>query len=319
MHVLVTGGAGFIGSHLVDALVARGDNVTVLDDLNTGFRENVAAQATLVVGSVADENLVRDVVHDCNLVFHVAAHKAVLRSVERPLETDMANVHGTLTLLKASLDAGVQRFVYSSSSSVYGGADIVPTPETAPLVPRSPYAVTKLAAEHYCRVFTELYGLETVALRYFNVYGPRQRPDATYAAVIPLFARALLQGVRPIVHGDGMQSRDFTYISDVVAANLCGAAAPAEAAGGAYNIAAGATWTLLDILHSLGEELGVVPDPEFTEPRAGDVRRSMADATAARRDLGFECEVELDEGLQRTVAWLRALTDPNVSASAGGD
>jgi UDP-glucose 4-epimerase len=307
MKALVTGGAGFIGSHIVDALIARGDDVVVLDDLNTGFRANVHADAQLVEGSVADEDLVRNLVAGCDVVFHQAAHKAVLRSVEHPLPTDTANTHGTLTILKASLDAGVRRVVHASSSSIYGGADLVPTPESAPVAPRSPYAVTKLAAEHYCRVFFELYGLETVALRYFNVYGPRQRPDATYAAVIPLFVDALLHGRPPVVHGDGLQSRDFTYITDVVAANLAAASAPADAcAGKAYNIAGGASWTLLDILAILGQLLEVDPVPEFTEPRAGDVRRSQADAGAAARDLGFTCVVPMEDGLARTVAWLRA-------------
>jgi UDP-glucose 4-epimerase len=308
MRTLVTGGAGFIGSHLVDALVARGDEVIVLDDLNTGFRANVHSQARFVEGSVADENLVREVVTGCDVVFHQAAHKAVLRSVEQPLPTDLANTHGTLTLLKAALDAGVGRVVHASSSSVYGGAAMVPTPEDAPLVPRSPYAVTKLAAEHYCRVFTELYDLETVALRYFNVYGPRQRPDATYAAVIPLFVDALLHGRPPTVHGDGLQSRDFTYISDVVEANLAAAAAPADrCAGRVYNIAGGASWTLLDILGILGRLLEVEPRPVFTDPRPGDVRQSCADPAAAARDLGFECVVPMEDGLARTIAWLRSL------------
>jgi nucleoside-diphosphate-sugar epimerase len=174
--------------------------------------------------------------------------------------------------------------------------------------PRSPYAVSKLAAEEYCRVFTELYGLETVALRYFNVYGPRQRPDATYAAVIPLFVAALLRDTAPEVHGDGLQSRDFTYISDVVAANLAAAAAPGDACSGrAYNIAPGASASLLDILAVLGEILGVVPAPHFAASRAGDVRHSLADTTAAARDLAFRCTVGLDDGLARTVAWLRDL------------
>jgi UDP-glucose 4-epimerase len=308
MRTLVTGGAGFIGSHLVDALVARGDQVVVLDDLSTGFAANINAGATLVEGSVADEDAVSRAVAGCEVVFHEAAHKAVLRSVERPLTTDTANTHGTLTVLKAAADAGVRRVVHASSSSVYGGATTVPTPESEPLVPRSPYAVTKLAAEHYCRVFAELYGLETVALRYFNVYGPRQRPDATYAAVIPLFVDALLHGRGVEVHGDGLQSRDFTYIDDVVVANLAAASAPAESASGnAYNIAAGKSASLLDILGILGELLGVTPSPRFVAPRAGDVRRSQADASAAARDLGFECTISLDDGLRRTIDWLRAL------------
>src|SRR5262245_25598 len=308
MQALVTGGAGFIGSHIVDALVARGDDVVVLDDLSTGFAANVHPSATLVEGSVADEATVTRAVAGCEVVFHQAAHKAVLRSVERPLTTDTANTHGTLTMLKASSDAGVRRFVHASSSSVYGGAAVVPTPESAPLVPRSPYAVTKLAAEHYCRVFAELYGLETVALRYFNVFGPRQRPDATYAAVIPLFVDALLHGRAPEVHGDGLQSRDFTYISDAVGANLAAAAAPGEVCSGrVYNIAPGSAASLLDILASLGALLGVTPEPTFVAPRAGDVRHSLADSTAAERDLGYRCSVSLDDGLARTVEWLRTL------------
>jgi UDP-glucose 4-epimerase len=232
----------------------------------------------------------------------------VLRSVERPLITDTINTHGTLTVLKAALDAGVGRVVHASSSSVYGGAATLPTVESEPLNPRSPYAVSKLAAEHYCRIFSELYGLETVALRYFNVYGARQRPDATYAAVIPLFVDALLRGRRPVVHGDGLQSRDFTYISDVVAANLAAASAPADrCAGHAYNIAGGASSTLLDVLGVLGDLLGVVPDPEFVDPRAGDVRDSRADASAAARDLDFRTRVGLADGLRLTVDWLRSL------------
>ena len=307
MRALVTGGAGFIGSHIVDALLVRGDEVVVLDDLNTGFRDNVDARARLVVGSVADEAAVRDAIDGCQLVFHQAAHKAVLRSIEQPLPTDTVNTHGTLTILQAALDAGVRRVVHASSSSVYGGATKLPTPEDELMAPRSPYAVSKLAAEHYCRVYTELHGLETIALRYFNVYGPRQRPDATYAAVIPLFVAALLAGEPPEVHGDGLQSRDFTYISDVVDANLAAAAAPSAAAGHVYNIAGGASWTLLDILETLGKLLGVDPQPAFREPRAGDVRHSRADASNAARDLGFECRVDLQVGLARTVEWLRSL------------
>jgi UDP-glucose 4-epimerase len=308
MKALVTGGAGFIGSHIVDALLARGDEVVVLDDLNTGFRHNVDERARLLIGSVADEYVVREAIEGCQVVFHQAAHKAVLRSIERPLPTDTVNTHGTLTMLQGALDAGVERFVHASSSSIYGGAAPLPTPEDAPAMPRSPYAVSKLAAEHYCRVYAELHGLDTVALRYFNVYGPRQRPDATYAAVIPLFVDALLRGRRPVVHGDGLQSRDFTFVSDVVAANLAAASAPADrCAGHAYNIAGGASSTLLDILAILGDLLGVVPDPEFAEPRAGDVRHSRADASAAARDLEFRTRVGLADGLRLTVDWLRSL------------
>jgi UDP-glucose 4-epimerase len=304
----VTGGAGFIGSHIVDALLSDGHEVVVLDDFSTGDPANVAPAAKVVQGSIVDEETVRSAMAGCELVFHEAALKAVLRSVDHPLPTDHANTHGTLTILQIARETGVRRVVHASSSSVYGGAAATPTPESAPLTPRSPYAVSKLAAEQYCRVFHELYGLETVALRYFNVYGPRQRPDATYAAVIPLFGAALLKGERPIVHGDGSQSRDFTYISDVVAANLAAAAAPVERCGGrVYNIAAGDTWSLLDVLQIFGELLGVTPDPIFDEPRPGDVKVSQANAAAAAADLGVHCRVDLREGLSRAVDWLRTL------------
>jgi UDP-glucose 4-epimerase len=306
MRCLVTGGAGFIGSNIVDALLARGDDVRVIDDLSTGYRENVPDGVELVEAGVADQAAVERALQGADLVFHEAAARAVLRSVEDPLSADTANVHGTLTVLKAAADAGVGRVVYASSSSVYGGADQRPTPETAPLLPRSPYAVTKLTGEHYCRVFAELYGLETVALRYFNVYGPRQRPDSAYAAVIPLFIDALRTGTPPEVHGDGKQTRDFTFISDVVAANLAAASAPAERCSGrAFNIAGGNEVSLLDILDHLGRILGVDPEPTFTEPRAGDVRHSCAGTEAAAEALGFRTEVELADGLQRTVDWIR--------------
>src|SRR6185436_10074617 len=213
-----------------------------------------------------------------DVVFHQAAHRAVLQSVQDPLSTDLANTHGTLLVLKAAQDAGVRRVVAASSSSVYGGAKQLPTPESAPLLPRSPYAVSKMAGEHYCRVWSELFGLETVALRYFNVYGPRQRPDSAYAAVIPLFTAALRAGSRPVVHGDGLQSRDFTFIDDVVAANIAAAEAPAaRCSGKAYNIAGGERWSLMDLLEILGRLIDVEPDPVHAEPRAGDVRHTEAD------------------------------------------
>ena len=282
MKVVVTGGAGFIGSHLVDALVARGDAVWVVDDLFSGTKDNLNPDATLVEASVADDAAVREALTGAEIVFHQAAHRAVLRSVEHPLATDTANVHGTITVLKAALDAGVRRVVYASSSSVYGGAETLPTPETAPTLPRSPYAVSKLAGEHYCRVFAELYDIETVSLRYFNVYGPRQRPDSAYAAVIPLFIDALRTGRAPEVHGDGEQSRDFSYVSDVVAANLAAADAPAERCDGrTYNVAGGSSHSLLDLLEILGRILGVEPRPVHTSPRPGDVRHTCADSSAA--------------------------------------
>lgn len=304
MRALVTGGAGFIGSHLVEALVARGDDVVVLDNLATGRAENVSDDAELIEGDVADEAAVARAMVGCEVVFHQAALGSVARSVERPLSTDTTNVHGTLAVLQGAHLAGVRRVVLASSSSLYGGASQVPTPESAPLVPRSPYAVTKLAGEHYARVFWELHGLDTVCLRYFNVFGPRQRPDSRYAAVIPLFIDALLTGTTPVVHGDGHQSRDFTYVSDAVQANLRAAVAPADrCAGRVFNIARGHPASLLELLEVLATEAGVSITPEHGDPRPGDVRCSHAEIGAARRDLGFEPEVSFREGLARTLAW----------------
>jgi UDP-glucose 4-epimerase len=307
MDALVTGGAGFIGSHLVDAQVARGDRVRVLDDLATGRRENLNPEAEFVEGSVADESAVTRAVEGVEVVFHLGALGAVARSVADPRASNTANVDGTLNVLTLGRDAGVRRLVFASSSSIYGGASVVPTPESAPLRPRSPYANTKLAGEWYVRLFAELYPIETVALRYFNVFGPRQRPDSTYAAVIPLFAAALMNGERPTVHGDGTQSRDFTYVADVVAANLAAAVAPAERASGqAFNVAPGEGSTLLELLDALGRGIGVTPDPVFVDPRPGDVTLSCADASAAREVLGWAPIVSVADGLERYVDWLRA-------------
>jgi UDP-glucose 4-epimerase len=310
-QMLVTGGAGFIGSHLVDALLDRGDRVRVLDDLSTGQHTNPDAE--LVMGDVADVDVVARAAAGVEVVFHHAAHRAVLRSVEHPLATDRANTFGTLNLLKASVDAGVRRVVYASSSSVYGGAEQLPTPTEAPLLPRSPYAVSKLAGEHYCRVFAELYGLETVALRYFNVYGPRQRPDSRYAAVIPLFIRALLDGESPEVHGDGTQSRDFTYVDDVVAANLAAADAPVERCSGrAFNVAGGRPYSLVELLKILQRTTGRSLEPRFTAPRAGDVRHTWAEIGSAADAFGYRPAIGFEEGLARTVEWFRGQRAPAV-------
>jgi UDP-glucose 4-epimerase len=302
--VLVTGGAGFIGSHLVGRLLSEGEQVRVLDDLSTGREDNLDPRAELVLGDVADRGVVVEAMREVRLVFHQAAFRSVAGSIEQPLAADRSNVHGTLTVLQAALEAGVERVVCASSSSVYGGAAELPTPETAPLRPRSPYAVSKLAGEQYARVYTELHRLETVCLRYFNVFGPRQRPDSAYAAVIPLFVDALRTRRRPEVHGDGLQSRDFTYIDDVVEANLAAARAPAgPVAGRAFNIAPGTAHSLLDLLEVLGRIIGVEPDPLHVQPRAGDVRHSRADVEAARLALGFEAKFGFEEGLRRTVDW----------------
>jgi UDP-glucose 4-epimerase len=305
VRALVTGGAGFIGSHLVDALLARGDDVVVLDNLATGRLDNLPAGVRFVEGDVADPAAVARAVAGCEIAYHQAALGSVARSVDDPLASDRANVTGTLTLLTGARAAGVRRVVLASSSSVYGGARQRPTPESAPLVPRSPYAVTKLAGEHYGRLFWELHGLEVVALRYFNVFGPRQRPDSDYAAVIPRFATAVLAGVSPHVHGDGRQSRDFTYVADVVQANLRAAAAPADGcAGRAFNVGRGEPVSLLDLLDALAALVGVRVSPTFGPRRPGDVSHSHADISAARRQLGYDPAVPLAAGLAPTVAWL---------------
>lgn len=304
MKVVVTGGAGFIGSHLVRSYLDDGHEVTIVDDLSTGFMGNVPADVELVEGSVTDLELVNKAVAGAELVFHEAAARAVGRSVADPLGTDHVNTHGTLNVLVAARDAGARRVVLASSSSVYGGVAPLPTPEDAPLTPKSPYAVTKMAGEHYARVFSELYAIETVSLRYFNVFGPRQRPDSAYAAVIPLFIEAVALGQPATVHGDGGQSRDFTYIDDVVQANRLAGEAPADVVSGrAYNVARGEATSLLQLLEALGAVLEVEPRRQHTEARPGDVRHSRADVSAARRDLRFHPQVPFVEGLRRTVEW----------------
>lgn len=304
MLTLVTGGAGFIGSNLATELIAQGHEVRILDNLSTGFAENLPPESTFYEGDITDEELVAQAVDGVEVVFHQGARGSVAKSVETPLLTDSWNVHGTLTVLEAARRAGVRRVVAASSSSVYGGVAPRPTVETAPLTPKSPYAVTKMTGEHYLRVFSELFDLETVALRYFNVYGPRQDPNSQYAAVIPKFIAALRAGEPPVINGDGLQSRDFAFVSDVVAANIAAATAPAEACSGkAYNIAGGSERSLLELLGILKEILGSDVEPVHAPTRPGDVRHSFADLAAAESDLGWAPTLDFTEGLRRTVAW----------------
>ncbi len=303
---LVTGGAGFIGSHIVDALVNRGDQVRVLDNLSTGSPANLAERVELIEGEVTDEPLVARAVTGVDCIFHQAALASVPRSVERPLDTNSVCVTGTLTLLDQARRAGVRRVVYAASSSCYGDQPHSSKRETDLTSPLSPYAVAKLAGEQYCHAFTQTYGLETVCLRYFNVFGPRQDPESPYSAVIPLFICRMLAGDSPVVYGDGMQSRDFTYVENVVSCNLLAAEAE-NAVGRSINVANGRSINLLDLIAAINEVLDINVQPIHEPPRAGDVRDSMADITLAQKLLAYEPKVGFTDGLRRSIDYYRTL------------
>jgi nucleoside-diphosphate-sugar epimerase len=309
LQTLVTGGAGFIGSNIARALLERGDDVRVLDDLSTGRRENLeGVNVDLLVGTIEDLDTVDAAMQGVEVVFHQAALPSVKRSVDDPIRTHSVNATGTLNILHGARRGGVKRVVYASSSSAYGNTPVLPKQEDMSPAPLSPYAVAKLTGEQYCRAFSHVYGLETVALRYFNVFGPRQDPASHYAAVIPLFATALLEGRQPTVHGDGEQTRDFTFIDNVVSANLLAAGGDERSSGQAMNIACGYRVSLNQLLASLAEIIGVSEvQANHTEPRAGDVRDSLADVSKAAELIGYRPLVELDEGLALTVDWFAAL------------
>jgi UDP-glucose 4-epimerase len=300
---LVTGGAGFIGSHLVEALLARGRHVRVLDNFSTGDPANLAAvrdDVEVIDGDITDRTALTAALRGVAVVFHQAALASVPRSVADPAATHEACATGTLNVLLAARDAGVRRVVYAASSSAYGNSARLPKRESDSTAPLSPYAVAKLAGEHYCAAFSEVYGLETVRLRYFNVFGPRQSPDSPYAAVIPLFLREMLAGRSPRVHGDGEQSRDFTFVDDVVRANLLAAEAPGVS-GRVYNIAGGRRVSLLQLVATLNALLGTDISPAHGPPRPGDVRHSQADISRAAADLGYGPRVSIEAGLRRCV------------------
>ncbi|MDP3919739.1 MAG: NAD-dependent epimerase/dehydratase family protein [Candidatus Omnitrophota bacterium] len=303
---LVTGGAGFIGSHIVEALLKRKYRVRVLDNLSTGFRSNLSpfkGSLELQKGDLRSQRDVNRAVKGVKYVYHVGANRAVLRSVDAPLETNEVNVTGTLRLLIASRNAGVKRLVFSSSSSIYGNTDQFPVLETQTPMPESPYAASKIMGEYYCRQFFELFGLETVSLRYFNVFGPRQNPESKYSAVIPIFIDCILKKKRPEVHWDGKQSRDFSYVDNVVHGNLRAMATPGVA-GQVFNIACHEEFSVNDILHGL-EEIMKVPrvKPIYAPKRAGDVRRTYAAIQKSKKYLKFKVQTRFRKGLERTVAW----------------
>jgi UDP-glucose 4-epimerase len=306
-YCLVTGGAGFIGSHLVEQLLGSGWNVRVLDNLSTGKANNLKSlgqQIDFIQGSINDTSVLRPAVAGCEVVFHLAALPSVARSLVDPMTTHEVCATGTLSVLDAARQMGVRRVIYAASSSAYGGTPGALRSESDPVAPLSPYASSKLAGELYCQSFTTVYGLETVRLRFFNVFGPRQDARSPYTGVIALFTAAMLAGKRPSVQGDGMQSRDFTYVENAVHAVIRAADAP-TAVGRVYNIGNGGATTVLALVAHLNEILGTNLVPDHAPARAGDVRHSQADISLARQDLGYEPRVDFVEGLRRTVAALR--------------
>jgi UDP-N-acetylglucosamine/UDP-N-acetyl-alpha-D-glucosaminouronate 4-epimerase len=308
-HYLVTGGAGFIGSHLSEELIRRGERVRVVDSLITGKRQNLGhlPQVEFLHGDLADIDVARRAVQGIEYVLHQAAIPSVPRSVEDPVTSNRANIDASLNVLVAARDAGVRRVVYAGSSSAYGNSETLPKVETMPTAPLSPYALQKLVAEQYCQMFTSLYGFETVTIRYFNVFGPRQDPSSPYSGVISLFISALCEDRRPTIYGDGEQTRDFTYVANVVDGVLRACHAPG-ASGEIINVATGGRISLNQLFETVKRKVGSQLQPIYSEPRAGDVRDSQADIGKAERLLGYTPSVSFDDGLGRTVAWYREST-----------
>jgi nucleoside-diphosphate-sugar epimerase len=301
---LVTGGAGFIGSNIVEELLKRGHSVAVFDDFSTGRRQNLESflpDMELIVGDLRDADAVRKAVQGRTFVLHQGAVASVSHSIDDPATSNEVNIRGTLNVLIAARDCGVKRVVVASSASVYGDSPLLPKVETMPVLPVSPYAVTKLAAEKYCAAFHNVYGLETIALRYFNVFGPRQDPLSQYSAVIPLFITALLKKKQPVIYGDGEQSRDFTFVANAVDANLRACYAEGVA-GEFFNVACGERYSLLDLLNSIASILGVSVQPRHEPDRSGDVKHSLADISKIKDLMNYEPSVSFHEGLARTVA-----------------
>ncbi len=305
---LITGGAGFIGSHIVQALLQRGEKVRVLDNFATGKRENIKPfldRIELFEGDIRSYHIVREAVAGVDFVLHQAALPSVPRSVRDPITSNEVNVVGTLNMLDAARDAKIKRLVYASSSSIYGDLETLPKTEDMLPKPLSPYAVAKLAGEKYCQVFTSIYNLETVSLRYFNVFGPRQDPYSQYSAVIPKFVDMIHNGQQPVVHGDGEQSRDFTYVGNVVHANLLACEAGLEKLPGeVFNIACGRRITINTLIQYINELLGTQIEAHYSSPRAGDVKHSLANIGKARQFLGYEPQIDFRSGLEKVVQWM---------------
>jgi len=303
-YYLVTGGAGFIGSNLVEALVKSGKKVRVLDNFSTGLKEHLepfGEDIDLTEGDIRDKDIVNRSMKDVDYVFHLAANRAVLKSVENPSETHDVNVTGTLNLLLAARDAKVKRFVFTSSSAVYGDTKKVPSRETDSMSPQSPYGVSKVLGEEYCRFFAREFGLDTISLRYFNIYGPRQHPESRYSLVIPIFMDCLLKGESPEIHWDGKQTRDFIYVGDVIQAYLLAIQGPKKN-GEAFNISTGKALSILEVFKTLARKLKREDiKPSFAPKRAGDVRQTLADVRKAKKELGFKAAVEFEEGIQKSI------------------
>jgi len=306
---LVTGGAGFIGSAIARALVQRGDKVRIIDDFSSGKRENladIAGSVEVIEGSILDERALAHAIEGVKIVFHEAAIPSVPKSMAEPIENHEANATGTIKVLQAAKRAGVERLVYAASSAAYGSDPRLPKVESMSTGPISPYGGSKLVGEIYCQVYAAAYGLSTVCLRYFNVFGPRQDPQSEYAAVIPKFITRALAGGTPVIFGDGTQSRDFCFIDNVIEANLKAAAAPAaKVSGRVYNVACGVATTLDEVVKVIGDILGKRIEPRHDPERAGDIKHSVADISAARAELGYTAGVSFEEGMRRTVDWYR--------------
>ena len=305
-RVLVTGCAGFIGSNMVEELLAKGHEVAGIDDLSTGRLENMkGTDFEFSRGSINDRELLLKILKDADFVLHQAAIPSVPRSIENPIETNHANVDGTLNVLVCARDSGVRRVVFASSSSVYGPTDKLPVRESLPTFPISPYALSKYAGEEYCRLFNDIFDLETISLRYFNVFGPRQDPDSQYSAVIPKFIKSMLSGKRPTIYGDGEQTRDFSHIGNVVRANMLALKAAKGSCGKAYNIACGERIKLNQLVEQINSALGSSIKPKYTKQRAGDVRHSQADFSLAKKFLGYSPVIHFRDGLEKTIDWYK--------------